>query len=126
MLLMDYTSIRGKEILDYAKKATWKSLHEYIDAYCKILISEYPGYEVQAISRLQSQCENVTFPEQSRYNKMFQKVVHKGGKSPINHINIFQNAKAFEISVGNSYNKYQLMHTFLDNCHQGGKYSAHI
>ena len=26
----------------------------------------------------------------------------------------------------NSYSGYQFMHTFLDNFHQGGKYSAHI
>ena len=30
------------------------------------------------------------------------------------------------ISVGNSYSEDQLIHKFLDNFHQGGKYSAHI
>ena len=30
------------------------------------------------------------------------------------------------ISVENSYSQYQLMHTFLDNFQQGGKYSAQI
>ena len=34
---------------------------------------------------------------------------------------IFQNDKAWEISSGNSYSEDQLMHTFLDNFHQGGK-----
>ena len=30
------------------------------------------------------------------------------------------------ISVGNSYSEDQPMHTFLDNFHQGGKYSSQI
>ena len=39
---------------------------------------------------------------------------------------MFQNAHALSVSVGNSYYEDQLMHTFLDNFHQGGKYSAEI
>ena len=31
-----------------------------------------------------------------------------------------------QFSVGNTYSEYQQMHTFLDNFHQGGKYSAQI
>ena len=68
----------------------------------------------------------MTFADQSRYNRLFQKVVHKGGESEINYIKIFCNAKPLEISVGNSYTKYQLKHTFLENLQQGGKYSAKI
>ena len=41
-------------------------------------------------------------------------------------IKIFQNAHALSISVGNSYSEDKLMHTFLDNFHQDGKYSAQI
>ena len=37
-----------------------------------------------------------------------------------------QNAHALSVSVRNSYYEDQLMHTFLDNFHQGGKYSAQI
>ena len=48
------------------------------------------------------------------------------GKSAINYIKRFQNAHALSISVGNSYSEDQLMRTFLDNFHQGGKYSAQI
>ena len=44
----------------------------------------------------------------------------------MNSIKIFQNAEALSFSVGNSYSEDQLMHTFLDNFHQGGKYSAQI
>ena len=43
---------------------------------------------------------------------MFQQVVHKGGKSYINYIKIFQNAKALKISVGNIYTEDQLMKIF--------------
>ena len=47
--------------------------------------------------------------------------IHKGGESEINYIKIFQNFKALEISVGNSYSEDQLMHTFLDKSQQGEK-----
>ena len=33
---------------------------------------------------------------------------------------------ALSVSVGNSYSEDQLMHTFLDNFRQGGKYPAQI
>ena len=44
----------------------------------------------------------------------------------MNYIKIFQNAHALSISVVNYYSEDQLRYTFLDNCHQGGKYSAQI
>ena len=44
----------------------------------------------------------------------------------MNHIKRFQNEQALSVSVGNSYSKDQLMHTFLNNFHQGGRYSAQI
>ena len=44
----------------------------------------------------------------------------------MNYMKRFQNAHALSISVGNSYSEDQLMHTCMDNFHQGGKYSAHI
>ena len=68
----------------------------------------------------------MTFFDKSRYDKTFQQVIHKGGESAISYIKIFQNAHAFSIYVGNSYSKDQLMHTFLDNFHQDGKYSTQI
>ena len=42
------------------------------------------------------------------------------------YIKRFQNVQALSVSVGNSYSEDQIMHTFLDNFHQGGKYSAQI
>ena len=42
----------------------------------------------------------------------------------MNYIKIFQNAHALLVSVENRYSEDQLMHTFLDNFHQGGKYST--
>ena len=44
----------------------------------------------------------------------------------MNYIKIFNNAHALSISLGNSYLEDQLMHTFLDNVHQGRIYSAKI
>ena len=68
----------------------------------------------------------MTFSDKSRYDRTFQQVTHKGGGSTMNYIKRFQNAHALSISVGHSYSEDQLMHTFLDNFHQGGKYSAQI
>ena len=68
----------------------------------------------------------MTFADKSRYDRNFQQVTHKGGESAINYIKRFQNAHALSVSVGKSYSEDQLMHTFLDNFHQGGKYSAQI
>ena len=44
----------------------------------------------------------------------------------MNHIKRFQNAEVLSVSVENSYSEYQIMHTFLDNFHQCGKFSAQI
>ena len=68
----------------------------------------------------------MTFADKSRYDRTFQQVTHKGGESAINYIKRFQNAHALSFSVGNRYSEDQLMHTFLENFRQGGKYSAQI
>ena len=68
----------------------------------------------------------MTFSDKSRYESTLQQVTHKGGESAINYIKIFENAYTLSVSVGNNYSEDQLMHTFLDNFHQGGKYSAQI
>ena len=68
----------------------------------------------------------MTFSDKSIYDRTFQQVTHKRGEYAINYIKIFHNAYAFSVSVGNNYSEYQLMHTFMDNFHQGGKYSAQI
>ena len=68
----------------------------------------------------------MTFADKSRYDRSFQQVTHKGGESAINYIKRFQNSHAFSVSVGNSYYEDQIMHTFLDNFHQSGKYSAQM
>ena len=66
----------------------------------------------------------MTFADKSIYYRTFQQVTHKGGESAINYNKRFQNAHALSVSVVNSYSEDQLMHAFLDNFHQGGKYSA--
>ena len=79
MLVMDYLSIREEYFPGCAKKATCKLLHEYIDADSQRLIDEYPGYEVHATTIFQYKCANMNFYEKRRYNRLFQKVIHKGG-----------------------------------------------
>ena len=68
----------------------------------------------------------MTFAEIIRYDRIFRQVTHKGGRPATNYIKRFKNAQDLSVSVGNTYPEYQLMHTFLDNFHQGGKYSAQI
>ena len=75
----------------------------YIDAHSQILNDKYPGDAVEEITRLQSQFENMTSYEQSIYSRLYQKVINKVGESVINCINILQNSKELEISVGNGY-----------------------
>ena len=115
MLLMYYPSITGEDLPYYSKKSTWNLFHAYIDAHSQILIGECPGYGLQAISRMQSQCTKTIFSDKNRYDKMFQKVVHKWRESAIIYIKIFQNNKALAVSVVNSYTEDHLMNTFLEN-----------
>ena len=68
----------------------------------------------------------MTFADKSRYDRTFQQVTHKGGESAINYTKRFKNAHALSVSVGNSYSENQLMHIFLVNFEQDGKYSAQI
>ena len=64
--------------------------------------------------------------DQIRYNILFQQVIQKLGEWAINYIKIFQNTKALEISVGNSYSEDKIMHNLLENYQQDVKYSAQI
>ena len=80
--------------------------------------------ESNALKKLQSHCANITFADKSRLDRTFQQVTHKGGESAINYNKRFQSAQALSVSVGNSYSEDQIMHTFLDNFQQSGKYSA--
>ena len=96
-------------------------MHANIDAHSRRFIAEYPKDGIKSIEKLQSHCANMTFADKSIYDSTFQQVTHKGGESAINYIKRFQNAHALSVSVGNSYSEDRLMHTFLDNCHQGGK-----
>ena len=101
-------------------------MHANIDVHNRILIAKFPVDGIKFIKQLQSHCTNVTFSDKSRYDMIFQQVTHKGGGSVMGYIKIFQNAQALSVSVGNSYSEDQLMHTFMDNFHQGGKYPSQI
>ena len=120
-VLLDYPKIGGDNFIeDYAKKAIRNLLHANIDLHSRRLIAELPKYGIKCIEKLQSHCANMNFSDKSRYDRTFQQVTHKGGESAINYIKRFQNSHDLSVSVGNSYSEDQLMHTFLDNFHQGG------
>ena len=126
-VLLDYPKIGGDDIIeDNAKKAIKNILHANIDLHSRRLISEFPKDGIKCMGKLQSHCANMTFADKSRYDRTFQQVTHKGGESAINYIKRFQNAHALSVSLVNRYSDDQLMHTFLDNFHQGGKYSDQI
>ena len=126
-MLLDYPKIGGDDIIeDYAKNSIRNILHANIDVHSRRLIAEFPRDGIKCIEKLQSHCSNMTFADKSRYDRTFQQVTHKVGEYAINYIKSFQNAHALSVSVGNIYSEDQLMHTFLDNFHQGGKYSAQI
>ena len=108
------------------KNAIRKLLHDNIDVHIRRLIAEFPKDGIKCIEKLQSHCVNITFDDKSRYDRTFQQVKHKGGDSAINCIKRFQNAHSLSVLVVNSYSEDQLMHTFLDNFHQGGKLSAQL
>ena len=99
-------------------------LHTNSCVHSRRLIAEFPDDEIKCIQKLQSHCANMTFADKSRYDRTFQQVTHKGGEYAINYIKRFQNAQTLSVSVGNSYSEDQIMHTFLDNFQQSGKYSA--
>ena len=44
----------------------------------------------------------------------------------MNYTKSFQNAQALSVSVVNTYSEDQMIHTFMNNFLQGGKYSAQI
>ena len=90
------------------------------------LVAEFPDDGIRCMKKLPSHCANITFADKSRYDRTFQQVTHKGWESAINYIKRFQNTQALSVSVGNSYSEDQIMHTFLDNFHQSGKYSAQL
>ena len=95
-------------------------MHANIDVNSRRLIAEFPKYGIKCIEKLPSHCANMTFADKSRYDRTFQQVTHKGGESAINYIKRFQNAQVLSVSVGNSYSEDQIMHTLMDNFHQGG------
>ena len=126
-VLLDYPKIGGGDVIeDYGKKAIKNLLHDNIDVHSIILISEFPKVGIKCIEKLQSHCANMTFADKSRYDRTFQQVTHKGGGSEIKYIKRFQNKKALSVSVGNSQSEDQVIHTFMDTFHQGGKYSAQL
>ena len=103
-----------------------KLLHANSCVHSRRLIAKSPEDGIKCMEKLQSHCANMTFADKSRYDRTFQQVAHKGGESAINYIKRFQNAQALSVSVGNSYSEDQIMHTYLDNYHQSGKYSAQL
>ena len=120
-VIIYYSRIGGNNIEDYTKKAIRNLLYENIDIHSIILISEFQTNGKKCIRKLKSHCSKMTFADKSRYDRNFEQITYKGGESKIIYIKGFQNAHALSVSVGNSYFEDHLMHTFLDNFHQGGQ-----
>ena len=123
-VLLDYPKIGGENVKDYAKEAIRNLLHANSDEHSRRLIADFPKDGIKCLEKLQTHCANMTFADKSRYDRTFRQDTHKGGESAINYIKRFHNVQSLSVSVGNSYSEDQIMHTFLDNIHQSGKYSA--
>ena len=79
-VLLDYPKIGGGDIIeDYAKKAIRSLLHENIDVHSRRLIAEFTKNGIKCIEKLQSHWADITFAYESRYDRIFQQVTHKGG-----------------------------------------------
>ena len=52
----------------------------------------------------------MTFPDKSRYDRIFHQVTHKGGDSEMNYIKGLQYAQDLSVSVGKNYSEDNLMH----------------
>ena len=83
-VIIDYPKIGGDDIKDYSKKDKRNILQKNIDVHSRRLISEFPMDGIKCIEKLQSHCANMTFSDKSRYDRTFQKVTYKEGKSATN------------------------------------------
>ena len=81
VMLIEYSSIRGGNIQNYASKDIRNIFHSYIDAHSHRLIDDYPGYVLEATTGLQSQFSRIIFSDKNTYNRLFQQVLHKVGES---------------------------------------------
>ena len=79
-VLLYYPKIRGEDLKEFVKKAIGDILHSNIDVCIRRFIAKFPGYLVKCISNIQSHCANITFAGKIRYDRLFQKVTHKGGE----------------------------------------------
>ena len=96
----------------HINKAIRILLHTNIDVHIQSLIAEISGDGVKCISSLQSHCANMTFSDKSRYNRLFQQVLHKGMGLSMNFIWRFKNSQALSVSVINSYSEDHFMHIY--------------
>ena len=83
---LDYPKIGGWNIKSFEKNSIGNILHANIDVHSRRLIAEFPGDGIKCIEKLQSHCENMTFADKSRYDRIFQQVTHKRGESVMNYI----------------------------------------
>ena len=79
-LILDYPKIAGEGRKYYVKRAIKNLLHENIYVHSRRLIAEVLGDEVKYISKLQLHFAHMNFSDKSKYDRLFQKVTHKGGK----------------------------------------------
>ena len=79
MVLVNYPTIAREDIKYHVKKTNINILHSNIDVHSRRLISEFPGDGVKCIPKLQYNCENMTFADKNRYDRLFQQVTHKRG-----------------------------------------------
>ena len=73
-VLLDYTKRGGYDIKDCSKKAIRNLLHASIDVHSIRLISEFPGYVVKYISKIESHCAIMNFAERVYFEDFSRKL----------------------------------------------------
>ena len=90
-VILDYPKMVGKNLI-FCKNTIRDLLHSNIDLHRRILIAEFPADGIKCIEKLQSNCANIIVSEKSRYDRIFQQFIHKGGGYATNYIKILKNA----------------------------------
>ena len=78
-VLRDYPKLEGGNIKEYAKMAIRNLLHANSYVHSMRLIAEFPEDGIKCMEKLKSHCANMNFADKSRYDRIFEKVTHKGG-----------------------------------------------
>ena len=83
--------------MKFCKDSIRNLLNENIYVHRRRLIAGFPVDGIKCIKKLQSHCANMTFADKSRYDRIFQKVTHKGERSAMNCIKYSKMQRLYQL-----------------------------